>query len=81
MNSIGPWGKKPTSGHGATFGGYSRLPSLTNTNALNQHLGQTPRHSFWGDMDGYGNETQWDDVLSDGLLADALLTAGTPALD
>ncbi len=32
-------------------------------------------------MDGYGKETQWDDVLGDGLLADTLLTAGTPAPD
>ena len=31
-----------------------------------------PKRNFWGDLDGDGKETAWDDVLGDGLLMDAL---------
>lgn len=31
-----------------------------------------PHRNFWGDMDGDGKETAWDDVLGDGLLMDAM---------
>jgi hypothetical protein len=31
-----------------------------------------PERNFWGDIDGDGRETRWDDVLGDAIMADAL---------
>lgn len=31
-----------------------------------------PQRNFWGDLDGDGRETRWDDVLGDAILSDAL---------
>jgi hypothetical protein len=60
MNTLEPWGKKPTGSRPNTFG------------SIGARNSQQPHHNFWGDIDGDGKETVWDDVLGDGLLGDAL---------
>jgi hypothetical protein len=57
MNNNG-WGRPADqSGDKSTWGGF---------------VGAHPKRNFWGDIDGDGRETAWDDVLGDGLLGDAM---------
>ncbi len=65
----GPQAMLNRSPHGPLLGLHTGRAGVS---PFNGSIGQKPYHNFWGDMDGDDQETEWHDVLGDGLLADVM---------